>query len=68
MMSLKMAERTLDTLDTAQMFVVRSWADKMGVGSAYLVRVINTCDDSAALWANLDRIASTVRQSEGQRS
>jgi cell division FtsZ-interacting protein ZapD len=64
-MSLKMVERALEALDTAQRVVLDSWAHSIGVDSESLVRVINQFDDAATRWANLDRIASTIRQATG---
>jgi hypothetical protein len=64
-MSLKMVERALGALDTAQKVVLDSWAHSIGVDSESLVRVINGFDDAATRWANLDRIASTIRQARG---
>ena len=60
-----MVKRALEALDTAQRVVLDSWAHSIGVDSESLVRVINGFDDAAARWANLDRIASTIRQARG---
>ena len=60
-----MVERALGALDTAQRMVLDSWAHSIGIDSESLVRVINEFDDASTRWANLDRIASTIRQARG---
>jgi hypothetical protein len=64
-MSLKMVERALEALDTAQRVVLDSWAHSIGVDSESLVKVLNGFEDAATRWANLDRIASIIRQAGG---